>query len=225
MEGNTTLILINIFIIGIIAIIIVKLYYRKHEEADEDIDLSFTKNALKGMLNRSEKDNAYNQPSFNQGQMNPPHSPNEKDLYSSQRQGVVTAQKEDGIYAVNKVNIDTNISRPKFEKQSINYRSSDNMSQDEKYQEKVNFGSDIIVDKTEKKDVAEKLAKKDSYTELVDSDQSTKKETYTDIKSEDETKDSAPDHELKDLFTIDELIKESKRKDSKRSKKTHVKSE
>ena len=221
MEGNTTLILINIFIIGIIAIIIVKLYYRKHEEADEDIDLSFTKNALKGMLNRSEKENAYDQTPYSQTQMNNPYSPNEKDLYSSQRQGVVTAQKEDGIYAVNKVNINNNISRPKFEKQQINYRSSDNMSQDEK----VKFGSDINVNKTEKKDVADKLAKRDSYTELVDSDQSTKKETYAEIKSEDETKDTAPDHELKDLFTIDELIKESKRKDSKRAKKTPVKTE
>lgn len=221
MEGNTTLILINIFIIGIIAIIIVKLYYRKHEEADEDIDLSFTKNALKGMLNRSEKENAYDQTPYSQTQMNNPYSPNEKDLYSSQRQGVVTAQKEDGIYAVNKVNINNNISRPKFEKQQINYRSSDNMSQDEK----VKFGSDINVNKTEKKDVADKLAKRDSYTELVDSDQSTKKEIYAEIKSEDETKDTAPDHELKDLFTIDELIKESKRKDSKRAKKTPVKTE
>ena len=29
---------------------------------------------------------------------------------------------------------------------------------------------------------------------------------------------TTPDHELKDLFTIDELIKESKRKDSKRNR-------
>lgn len=225
MDGNTTLILINIFIIGIIAIIIVKLYYRKHEEADEDIDLSFTKNALKGLINRSEKEDSFNQQPYNQNQMNDPYPTKGKDLYSNQRQGVVTAHKEDGIYAVNKVNINNDVSLHKFEKQPINYRSSDNMSQNNKYQEKVEFGSDINVDKTEKKDVANKLAKKDSFSELIDEDQSTKKETYDDIKSEDEMKDAAPDHELKDLFTIDELIKESKRKDSKRTKKINVESE
>ena len=39
MLGNRELILIIIFIICVISIIIVKLYYRKHSEADRDIKI------------------------------------------------------------------------------------------------------------------------------------------------------------------------------------------
>ncbi len=241
MDGNTTLILINIFIIGIIAIIIVKLYYRKHEDADEDIDLSFTKNPFKGVLNRDNGD--YSNQSLNR----PPNSLNkkpannnrfsrdERSLFNSpskqnaplnQRHNHVTAQKEDGIYAVNNVNINNGATLHKFQNQPIKNTQGDNMNQQNNNSEKVNFGSDVNVNKTEKKDIAEKLAKKDSSSELINEDQSTKKETYTEVYKDAEPKiekqNTASDHELKDLFTIDELIKESKRKDSKREKKVET---
>lgn len=55
MLGNTELILLNIFIICVISIIIVKLYYRKHAEADVDIKI-FNRGSDGGFFARKSHD-------------------------------------------------------------------------------------------------------------------------------------------------------------------------
>ncbi len=230
MDENTTLILINIFIIGLIAIIIVKLYYKKHEEKDKDIDLSLKINSWIKPLNKNKDD--YSQLSSNDNPSNKFKTniysdKNINQKYNTPTSNKINSQNNNEIYNnLDKIYFYDEINHQKFKTQPTNIYE-DNMSQNNKNPEKINFGNDININKTEKKDIAKKIISQkeeeaDDDFSLINEDQSTKKETYDELyennEPEIEMQNTTPDHELKDLFTIDELIKESKRKDSKRNK-------
>lgn len=211
MDENTTLILINIFIIGLIAIILVKLYYRRHEEKDKDIDLS---SWIKS-LNKNKDD--YKPPSHDKNKLNY-YNKNINQKFNTPTQNKINSPNNNELYNnLDKVNFHDEINPLTSKKTNI---YEDNMNQNNKNTEKINFGNNINIDKTEKKDIAEKISQKNN-TPLINEDQSTKKETYEQLNNDEKEikiQNTTPDHELKDLFTIDELIKKSKRKDSKRNK-------
>lgn len=174
MLGNRELILIIIFIICVISIIIVKLYYRKHSEADRDIKI-FNRSPDGGYIARKNHEETEQiisqQPSYENDQ----YYPMEQNTFYPKQQ--VRANP----YEVNPTNY--------YKPITNNIKEGDTMKD---------------AKETEEKAVAEKISE-----EPKEVDQSTKKETYTEIAEE---QPKTNDKDLKDLFTIDELIKESKRK-------------
>lgn len=176
MLGNRELILIIIFIICVISIVIVKLYYRKHSEADRDIKI-FNRGPDGGFIarkNHEETEQIINQqPQYE----NNHYYPMEQNTYRPKQQARVNPYKINTNNYYNPIINDNTI------------KEGDTMEN---------------AKETEEKAVAEKISEEPKVV-----DQSTKKETYTEIA---EKQPATNDKDLKDLFTIDELIKESKRK-------------
>ncbi|WP_303336050.1 hypothetical protein [Methanobrevibacter sp.] len=198
MLGTTELILINIVIICVISIIIVKLYYRKHAEADTDIKI-FNRGPDGGFFSRknSEETNEIITQSTTNRALNNVNSyygnsMNQEPQFRTQRNNAYANQAPQN--KPNPYNVNPNINT---------YNNYNATKQKEGDIMKNNNAQEV-----ERKDVAEKIAEETS-SKTVTTDQSTKKETYTEIAEE---QPKVKDNELKDLFTIDELIKESKRK-------------
>ena len=161
MNGLTMLLWITILIIGIIAIISVKLHY-KGAELEKDEQSIISKDTIGGILSQSQ-DKLSKTP---QNQFTQPN-----DSYP--------------IEEVSQENFDIYI-EPKVE--NNNYKNIEYKSQN---QVLINYDNEV-------KKTQEPMTQK-----------------QVEIMTPDNEK-----HELKDLFTIDELIKESKRKDSEREKES-----
>lgn len=216
MGGNTALILMNIFFIGLIAIIIVKLYYREEKpEINNNKTIAEKKSSNRIIpLNKEKSTDSFISNYFNRQNEN-------YDKKSLRKKGSVPKDnfnhsliprksKEKQINKINNENQLTNLQESKkiYRGDNMSKKNNDTV-------ENLEFGKNVNVDKDEKKGI-NKLAKKETDTRLENNDQSTQKETYTEIVDDKQDKPKTGNHDLKDLFTIDELIKESKRKDSER---------
>ncbi|WP_296788011.1 hypothetical protein [uncultured Methanobrevibacter sp.] len=161
MNGTTIILWITIFIIGVIAIILVKLHYRGAElEKDEKPILS--KESINNLMpNRSEDTSQQHSTSYSQ-------------------------QFQENVADPNSIEVIEDYN-PITEVEENNYKNIEYESQNQ-----------ILI----------------NYENQIKKTQEPMKEYQVEIM----TQDNNEKHELKDLFTIDELIKESKRKDSEREK-------
>lgn len=157
MNGITVLIWITIFIVGVIAIILVKLHY-KGDELEKDEKSIIPTDAISGMLSNSREtlnDNAeqsYSQPDIDNTNYIEKVPDNDAEIYVEPKSENIAYESQNQVL--------------------INYEN-----EVKKFQEPMN----------------------EYQVEIM-------------------TQDNNEKTELKDLFTIDELIKESKRKDSEREK-------
>ena len=161
MNGFTILLWVTIFIIGIIAILAVKLHY-KGDELEKDEQTTIPKDTFDGILSYSQE----KEPKIPKN-----HFTQLNDTYP--------------IEEVSQDNFDIYI-EPEVE--NNNYKNIEYESQN---QVLINYDNEV-------KKTQEPMTQK-----------------QVEIMTPDNEK-----HELKDLFTIDELIKESKRKDSEREKES-----
>lgn len=184
---NETLILVwvAILIIGIIAIIIVKMYFNDKE--DEETEYSdFTSTPLQEIVSENDNENKHKQRT---NHITNYFSKEEEPVISLRKEGI-QPDKEFNPYIVPENKIpNKNISYSSQNQVLINY--DDNV---QKFQEPITDTQRDIMAKNNK----------DETTDIT-------------FKKTTESK-----HELKDLFTIDELIKESKRKDDEREKESQT---
>lgn len=178
---NNTLLLVwaAIAVIGIISIIIVKIYYNDKKEEEYEFDDVTTKTPLQEMVTEEiERNNNYTNERTNQI----------SDYFSKEEEPVISLQKEGS----------------ELEKE---------------------FNPYIIPETTEEIIPNRNISYSSQNQVLVNYDDNVQKfqepitETQRDIMNQN-NKESEEKHELKDLFTIDELIKESKRKDDEREKES-----
>lgn len=196
MNETTILVWINIAIIGIIAIIIVKLYFRK-DELEKDNSPLLSKDSLDGLI-PSNKNNQNNL------SKTAPTKSFVSTYFSKQDQPKGTSLRKQGqipednfnSYIVPETNehlfsnkIETKEEEPG---KPINFNYETKV---QKFQEPINETQMDIMSKNNKNMKKEKNENNISLEEK-------------------------PKHELKDLFSIDELIKESKRKDNEREKES-----
>ena len=180
---NNTLLLVwaAIALIGIIAIVIVKLVYGDKESEDFEFSTLTTKNPLQEMISKNNKqknENTSTKPIKNY------FTKDDEPSISLRKEGT-KPQKEFNPYIVPESEVDIpnrNISYSSQNQVLINY--DDNV---QKFQEPITQTQRDIMNQRNPDANAEKSENK---------------------------------HELKDLFTIDELIKESKRKDDEREKES-----
>ena len=162
MNGTTIILWATIFIIGAIAIILVKLHYRGAELEKEEESILSTE-AIGNFLSNQRKTES-EKPS-----LNPQTQQNNNFLNKSSP----IVEEDAGIYLAPEVEED-------------NYKNLEYKSQNQ-----------VLI----------------NYENKIKKNQDSINEYQVEIMTQDNEK-----HELKDLFTIDELIKESKRKDSEREK-------
>lgn len=211
MPGHTGLVIFNIFLIGVIAIIIVKLYYRKSEgpktlskQAPQET-FSFTEaiSSRKNLFssNDSSTENVSENKFFNNEQR--PSKPR------SSKQPQYFQRKKENIYREEQVPRQEQVIRQAPRHQEVKATQEENNIYSF---DKINFDDKPTgVIKTEAPITKEH---RDIMTNHVDRIVETEEARIEeDLKKKEETKE---DSELKDLFTIDELIKESKRKDEER---------
>ncbi|WP_296860903.1 ATPase [uncultured Methanobrevibacter sp.] len=177
---NETLLLVwaAIAIIGIISIIIVKIYYSDKKEEEYEIDNITTKTPLQEMVTE-EIENNYNT-NERTNQISNYFSKEEEPVISLRKEGT-EPEKEFNPYII-----------PETSENIIPNRNISYSSQNQ-----------VLI----------------NYDDNVQKFQEPITETQRDIMNQN-TKESEEKHELKDLFTIDELIKESKRKDDEREKES-----
>ena len=179
---NETLLLVwaAIAAIGIISIIIVKIYYKDKEEEIEYDDIT-TKNPLQEMISESNAKNERTNPISN-------YFSKEEELDISLRKDGTKADKEFNPYIVPESAIpNRNISYSSQNQVLVNYDDTV-----QKFQEPITETQRDIMTQNNNEERSDVSYKKTSESK----------------------------HELKDLFTIDELIKESKRKDDEREKES-----
>lgn len=211
MPGHTGLIIFNIFLIGVIAIIIVKLYYRKSErpktlskqEPEETFSFTEAISSRKNLFsskNDSLTENVSENNFFNNEQK--PSKPR------SNKQSQYFQRKKENIYREEQVPRQEQVIRQAPRHQEVKATQEENIYSFDK----INFADRPTgVIKTEAPITKEH---RDIMTNHVDKIVETEEARIEeDLKKKEETKE---DSELKDLFTIDELIKESKRKDEER---------
>lgn len=211
MPGHTGLIIFNIFLIGVIAIIIVKLYYRKSErpktlskqEPEETFSFTEAISSRKNLFsskNDSLTENVSENNFFNNEQK--PSKPR------SSKQPQYFQRKKENIYREEQVPRQEQVIRQAPIHQEVKATQEENIYSFDK----INFADRPTgVIKTEAPITKEH---RDIMTNHVDKIVETEEARIEeDLKKKEETKE---DSELKDLFTIDELIKESKRKDEER---------
>ncbi len=162
MNGTTIILWATIFIIGAIAIILVKLHYRGAELEKEEESILST-GTIGNFLSNQRKTES-EKPS-----LNPQTQQNNNFLNKSSP----IVEEDAGIYLAPEVEED-------------NYKNLEYKSQNQ-----------VLI----------------NYENKIKKNQDPINEYQVEIMTQDNEK-----HELKDLFTIDELIKESKRKDSEREK-------
>lgn len=184
---------IIIAIIGIIAIIIVKLYYKENEDEEISLMNSKTLNNLLG-FEKSKLENSNTQENNPSSKTTQPKS-NTSTYFSTQKQQPKSSLKKVGQHSNNSFN---EVNVPKTSKSIYSVKPT-----------------------TEKK--SEEKINPDYYARI----QASKKKDDTMTNSHDENNkinsfETKPKHELKDLFSIDELIKESKRKDQELEKESKI---
>ena len=171
MNGITILIWITIAIIGIIAIILVKLHYSGEElETEQGSILPDTK-SLSGIWSQGKE--KISNSSINNGLSSKSTQTNTKSLYGNRPKASI---EYDDAYIVPEVEDENKV--------TYSYKSENQVL--------INYGNDVK-----------------KFQEPI-------KQNQMDIM----TQNNEDKTELKDLFTIDELIKESKRKDSEREKES-----
>ncbi|WP_296885264.1 ATPase [uncultured Methanobrevibacter sp.] len=177
---NETLLLVwaAIAIIGIISIIIVKIYYSDKKEEEYEIDDITTKTPLQEMVTEKIENNYNTNERTNQ--ISNYFSKEEEPVISLRKEGT-EPEKEFNPYII-----------PETSENIIPNRNISYSSQNQ-----------VLI----------------NYDDNVQKFQEPITETQRDIMNQN-TKESEEKHELKDLFTIDELIKESKRKDDEREKES-----
>ena len=211
MPGHTGLIIFNIFLIGVIAIIIVKLYYRKSErpktlskqEPEETFSFTEAISSRKNLFsskNDSLTENVSENNFFNNEQK--PSKPR------SNKQSQYFQRRKENIYTEEQIPRQEQVIRQAPRHQEVKATQEENIYSFDK----INFTDRPTgVIKTEAPITKEH---RDIMTNHVDRIVETEEARIEeDLKKKEETKE---DSELKDLFTIDELIKESKRKDEKK---------
>ncbi len=171
MNGITILIWITIAIIGIIAIILVKLHYKGEELEHDEGSIIPSSDALNGILSQGKEmiNSSSNSISSKTSQSSQPN----KSLYGNRQ----PSAPEYDVYIVPEVE-ENNVTNYEYESEN---------------QILINYGNEVK-----------------KFQEPI-------KQSQMDIMTQNNKDDKT---ELKDLFTIDELIKESKRKDSEREKET-----
>ena len=178
MNETTILIWINIIIVAIIAILIVKIYYKRNEDKNNDVSiLSGESNLMESLSNAKSKilGSTSNLSKNDTPSSNSIHN-SYNDPASLRKMG--SAPEDYDVYIV--PDTAENNTQVTYEYESPNQ---------------------VVV----------------SYSDDVKKFQEPIKQNQMDIMTQSNKDDK---HELKDLFTIDELIKESKRKDSEREKES-----
>ena len=191
---NDTLLLVwaAIAIIGIISIIIVKIYFKDKEEEEYKFDDITTKTPLQEKVTEeNEKNNYYY---YEEGPTEPI-----TDYFSKEEEPPITLREEEPPILLREEEIEP---ENEFD-QYVIHESNENTIPNRN----ISYSSQnqVLV----------------SYDDNVKKFQEPITETQRDIMSQNnKDRQSNEKHELKDLFTIDELIKESKRKDDEREKES-----
>lgn len=183
---NETLLLVwaCIAIVGIIGIIVVKLYYSDKDDEKKDFSNITTQNPLQEMISEKKKENKHTNPV--------------SDYFSKQDEPEITLRKE----GAQSKNFDPYIV-PETNKNEIPNR---NISYSSQNQVLINYDDNV-----------QKFQEPITETQRDIMNKNNNEDRNSDVSF---TKTSESKHELKDLFTIDELIKESKRKDDEREKES-----
>ena len=190
---NETLLLVwaAIAIIGIISIIIVKIYYKDKEEEEYKLDDITTRNPIHEMVSDNTKSPPVKEDPTKQ-RTNPISN-----YFSNEEEPSITLRKED-----TKPEKEFN---PYIVPETSEAIPNRNISYSSQNQVLVNYDDNV-----------KKFQEPITETQRDIMSQNKKNET-SDVAF---NQDSESKHELKDLFTIDELIKESKRKDDEREKES-----
>ena len=192
MNETTILVWINIAIVGIIAIIIVKLYFRKDELEKDDSPL-LSKDSLNKLSQSSENNLSKTAP--NKSFVSTYFSKQDQPKGTSLRKQGQIPEDNFNSYIVPETNEHLFSDKSENEEDPAKHINFNYETKVQKFQEPINETQMDIMSKNNKK---------------------TKKE----INENNISLEEKPKHELKDLFSIDELIKESKRKDSEREKES-----
>lgn len=201
MNETTILVWINIAIIGIIAIIIVKLYFRKDELKNNENSLLPTDN-LNEIIKSGKNKIKGNQNSLSK---TTPKKSSVSTYFSKQNQPQNTSLRKKGQKP--KDNFNSYVSPETHEHKFNNKIES---KDEEKIEKPINFNYETKVHKFQE-------PINESQMDIMSKNKKTNKQKQNENNISLEEK---PKHELKDLFSIDELIKESKRKDSEREKES-----
>ena len=183
---------INIAIVGIIAIIIVKLYFRKDELEKDDSPL-LSKDSL----------NKLSQSSENNLSKTAPNKSFVSTYFSKQDQPKGTSLRKQGQIPEDNFN-------SYIVPETNEHLFSDKSENEEDPAKPINFNYETKV---------QKFQEPINETQM-DIMSKNNKNTKKEINENNISLEEKPKHELKDLFSIDELIKESKRKDSEREKES-----
>lgn len=180
MIGTLTLVWAAIAVTGIIAIIIVKVYYGdKETEAIDFTDV--TTNPLQEMVSKEQNNKA--------NKHTPESSSPVTDYFSKDDEPTISLKKEE------------NTIEKEFDSYVVPETKIENQNRNISYSSE----NQVLI----------------NYDDNVKKFQEPLTDTQRDIMSQRNTpNDEDSKHELKDLFTIDELIKESKRKDDEREKES-----
>lgn len=192
MNETTILVWINIAIVGIIAIIIVKLYFRKDELEKDDSPL-LSKDSLNKLSQSSENNLSKTAP--NKSFVSTYFSKQDPPKGTSLRKQGQIPEDNFNSYIVPETNEHLFSDKSENEEDPAKPINFNYETKVQKFQEPINETQMDIMSKNNK---------------------NTKKE----INENNISLEEKPKHELKDLFSIDELIKESKRKDSEREKES-----
>ncbi len=184
MNETTILVWVNIAIIGIIAIIAVKLYFRKNELEKDESPL-IPKDSINELVQTGKNKIKNSQNSLSK---TTPTKSSVSTYFSKQNQQKGTSLRKQG-----------QIPEDNFNSYIIPETS------EEELEKPINFNYQTKVQKFQ-----EPINK--SQMDIMSKNNENKKKENIEYKK--------PKHELKDLFSIDELIKESKRKDDEREKES-----
>ena len=200
MNGITILLWITIAIIAIIAIIVVKLHYRGEElEKDEGSiiedagGLNKVFSAGQSILSGSNNESKSNNPTkLNQSKTTKPE--NKTHLFSGALEEPVS--HDEPVTYDEPVAYEEPVVYEEPQISEVDHNNYKDIEYESQNQVLVNYGN------------------------TVEKFQEPMKQSQIDIMNQNNTPKNEK-HELKDLFTIDELIKESKRKDNEREKEAH----
>ena len=199
MNETTILVWVNIAIIGIIAIIIVKLYFRK-DELEKDETPLIPKDGINGLI-QTGKDKIKNSQSTLS--KTTPSKSSVSTYFSKQNQPKGASLRKEGQIPEDNFN---NYIVPKTNEPNFSNKIE---SKKEEPTKPINFNYKTKVQKFQE-------PINETQIDIMSNSRNTNPEEKKNTISLEET----PKHELKDLFSIDELIKESKRKDNEREKES-----
>jgi hypothetical protein len=200
MNETTILVWVNIAIIGIIAIIVVKLYFRKDELEKDDSPL-IPKDSIDELV-QSGKNKIKN--SQNSLSKSTPTKSSVSTYFSKQNQQKGTSLRKKGQIPEDNFN---SYIVPETSEHKLSNKTETNNKEPAK---PINFNYETKVQKFQEP------INETQMDIMSKNNENAKRENVENNIS----MDKKPKHELKDLFSIDELIKESKRKDDEREKES-----